>query len=298
MTPDLAGLTLAGCRWLLYAAVLAVVGAAGARFVTDRIGSEMFANSRRPVDRLALIASVVWLLALAVTFAAQVISWFGPRALGDYTLMHGMLVRTRWGEAWMIAFGSAVAAVGTAGVMSWRGSRPVVALLAPAGAILTTPLLGHAAGRGSVVWILHGTHLLGTGMWLGTLLMLALATWAHWRDDSPSPALLRRMLESFTPVALCGAALTVATGMLIAAEHVWPVGRFLQSAYGLTLMVKIAMVAVIGVLGWINWRRLRPAADLPRERRQLRSAVIAELATGFGLVLAVTAWLSGLEMPM
>jgi hypothetical protein len=63
-------------------------------------------------------------------------------------------------------------------------------------------------------------------------------------------------------------------------------------------MVKIAMVAVIGVLGWINWRRLRPAADLPRERRQLRSAVIAELATGFGLVLAVTAWLSGLEMPM
>ena len=298
MTPEQTGALLAGCRWLLYAAVLGVVGAAGARFVAARLGLDPFrATLQRRLDRLAMFASLAWLLALASTFAAQVVSWFGPRAFADYSLMHDILSRTRWGEAWIISFASAIGALAATGVTAWRGYRPV-GLLAPVGAILTTPMLGHAAGGGKLLWFLHTTHLLGTGLWLGTLLMLALSTWAFWRDDSRSPTLLRTMLESFTPVALSGAALAIATGLFISAEHVWPVGRFVRSGYGVTLMVKVAIVAIIGILGWINWRRLRPAADLPHKRRQLRRAVIAELAIGFGLVLAATAWLTGLEMPM
>jgi putative copper export protein len=147
------------------------------------------------------------------------------------------------------------------------------------------------------MWFLHATHLLGTGMWLGTLLMLALSTWALWRDDSRSPTHLRTMLQSFTPVALTGAALTIATGVFMSAEYVWPIEK-LKTEYGQTLMVKIGIVAVVGILGWINWRRLRPAAEIMRKRRQLRGVVVAELAIGFFVVLAVTAWLSGLPMPM
>jgi copper resistance protein D len=303
MSPELASVLLAGCRWLTYAAVLAMVGSAGARHVTARVSSEQFVAIRpalhRQIDRLAAIASIAWVLALALTFAAQVTSWFGARALLERELMQGMLFRTKWGEAWLISGTSAVGAViAHAVAVVWRPGRPAVVFLAPVAAILTTPLLGHAAGRGSLSWSLHATHLLGTGIWLGTLLMLALPTRALWRDGSRSAALVRNMLQAFTPVALTGAALTIATGVFIAAEHIWPLATILKSSYGLTLTVKIVFVALIAVLGWINWRRLRPAADLDDRRRQLRRAVVAELAIAFVIVLAVAAWLSGLPMPM
>jgi putative copper export protein len=301
MTPELVGL-LAGCRWLLYVTVLAVIGTEGAWFVTTRVRSDpfraIFLTIQPRLDRLAVVASIVWVLALASTFVAQFAAWFGLQSFGDSGLVHAMLFRTRWGRAWIIAFTSAAVAAAAAGTSWWWASRRALRFLALAAAILTTPLIGHAAGHGLLMWFLHATHLLGTGMWLGTLLMLALTTWAFWRDESRSPTHLRTMLQSFTPVALTGAALTIATGVFMSAEYVLPVEKLLKTDYGRTLMVKIGIVAVVAILGWINWRHLRPAAEITRKRRQLRRVVVAELAIGLFVVLAVTAWLSGLPMPM
>ena len=46
-----ASVLLAACRWLTYAAVLAMVGSAGARFVTARVRFEQFRAVRRSEER-------------------------------------------------------------------------------------------------------------------------------------------------------------------------------------------------------------------------------------------------------
>jgi putative copper export protein len=304
MTPETAAVLLAGCRWALYVAVLALVGVAGARHVLRRAGSGALAPIA-PMLEQRLVASLTpltafWMAALLGTLAINVIAWFGPGGLTDPERYQVMLSQTSWGRSWARTFIAAAAALALA--IAARFARPVApaaVTAAAAAAVLPTPLIGHAAGHGTLIWALHATHLAGAGLWLGTVMLVAWQTWPLWRDVASVPGALSGLLRAITPVALTGAGIAVGSGVWLAIYHVWPPQTTFDTAYGTTLAVKTVVVALIGVLGWLNWRRFGPrSAVQSADRRRLRQSLIAEMMLAFVVVLALTAWLSGLPMPM
>jgi copper transport protein len=230
--------------------------------------------------------------------AAQLYAWFGVGAFEYIDPVRIILTQSVWGRAWSAESGAAALSVGAAGLaMRWPRVRVVLSLAITLGIVLTVPATGHAASHGALVAWLHVIHLLGGGLWLGTLAALTIVTWPLWRRESAEAGALRAVLTSFTPVALFGAALVVVSGTLLTLEHVDSLTTLLNSDYGRTLAAKVAVVSVIAVVGWRNWRRLRPQADDARSRDRLRRSALLELGLAFLVVLILTAWLSGLPMP-
>ncbi len=128
-----------------------------------------------------------------------------------------------------------------------------VALIGLAGA-------GHAAAvRPAFVGVLvDALHLFAAGIWAGGILALAgLRPPGGWLGVEG-----RRLLDRFSSPALTAFAITVATGLLQAAEEVGDVGRLLSTSYGIVLMAKSLGVAAMVALSLRAWRRLRVSLRL------------------------------------
>lgn len=303
MTAETAAVLLAACRWVTYIAVLCLVGVTGARWVLRHPRSSALSAVHATFDdrvfRSAVWIALLWIPALLATLAVNVVIWFGPAGLTDRDKLAAMLFQTNWGQAWTYTFAAAIAAwlMVSAG-RRWPDARGLAAPLAGAAAVLPTPLIGHAAGYGPLVWALHAAHLAGAGLWLGTLFLVARHTWPLWHHGSIAPGALPDLLRAITPLALTGAAMAVGSGIGLAGIHVWPPQSIFDTPYGTTLAMKVAVIGAIVGFGWLNWRRFGPAAsDEAVPRRRLRRSVAAELTLSFGLVLVLTAWLSGLPTP-
>jgi putative copper export protein len=299
MDPDVA---LALARWAAQTSAVLFIGSAGGHLTVVRAPGQALDPLRsllgRRLARLAILSGLSFALACVLMLAAQVFSWYGLHGLTDAEQIFIIVDGTRWGRNWTrtawIA-GGLLAAGGVSAV--WPRTRRGVVLPAALAMAFAVPLLGHGVTHGAAIWVLHALHVLGAGLWIGTLTMLALVSWALWQDDSPSPAALAAVLRAFSPIALVGGALLASTGAWIAVEHIRPFEALWEAAYGLTLLFKLAAVAVVASLGFLNWRRHRPAAGSPAGRRALRRAVRVELVVALAIVLGITAWLSGLPIP-
>jgi copper transport protein len=98
------------------------------------------------------------------------------------------------------------------------------------------------------------------------------------------------LVGAFSPWALACAAVAAATGGVSAWLHLGAPAAFWSTAYGRTLLVKLALVAPVAATGAYNWRRLRPALAAGREdvTRLLARTATVELVVA-ALVLAATA---------
>jgi putative copper export protein len=95
-------------------------------------------------------------------------------------------------------------------------------------------------------------------------------------------------VNAYSPWALAFAATVVVTGAASAWLHLDAPAALWSTAYGRTLLVKLALLAPVLALGAYNWRRVRPALHDAAGVARLRRSAAAELAIG-ALVLAVTA---------
>jgi copper transport protein len=150
----------------------------------------------------------------------------------------------------------------------------------------TVPLLGlslavvdgeaaHATGVRPEWWGLavNTVHLGAMGLWTGTTAFVLLSpdSWAARRPR------LRRLA---VPAAL----IAVATGIVMAAQHLTGLSDLAASGYGRTLAVKVGTVVLAGALGWLGVR----GAGAPRARRWTvgeAAAMAAVLALAGLLVL-------------
>ena len=95
-------------------------------------------------------------------------------------------------------------------------------------------------------------------------------------------------MNAFSPTALAFAGVTATTGVFAAWLHLERVSALWETAYGRTLLIKLAVLSIVAATGAYNWLRVRPAlGDLEGATRVRRSAMV-ELGVGL-LVLAVTA---------
>ncbi len=289
-------------RWLLYVAATLLVGIAGATWILrplEPVGTPDLAARdawNRRLRGLLILTGVLLAIASLLMIVAQVRSWFGPEATFDYAQYRLIADRTQWGHGWRVTAVLALVALALTCVpASGRGALWLSALTGLV-AGLAVPQTGHGGSQGPLLRCVHSAHVIGGGLWIGTLAALMWATHGQWVVVRPETR--RRWLARLSVVALTGAATMGLSGLVLTSEHAGLSFAMTRTSYGLTLLTKVAVTAVIAALGWRNWRRLGPRVEDATARRALLRAAVAEIGLGVIVVLALASWLSGLPMPL
>lgn len=317
-------------RWAGFMALLGMIGAATFHLVVlrraRRMGAmphgaegEAVAASPPQVPGMATVAERAslgaWHLALAgaalsaLTLLArlwlQSVALNGPADAFDGVALNTLITETVWGAGWALQAMATVAFV--IGLMvsraphgrstGWMGAGLVALLLAAVPA-----LSGHAAavegGWTAMAIASDWLHVLGAAAWLGTLAALLLCGLpaATLAPEGERAAAFAAIVGAFSPVALSGAGLAGATGVINSLFHLTAVPQLWQTGYGCALLVKLALLAVVAALGFYNWRYILPNLHADRGPARLRRNAAMELAAGAAVVLA-TAVLVALPPP-
>lgn len=298
-------------RWGGFLALLGMIGAAAFHlFVLRRAvrrTPSLAPVAARAVDgawHVALAAAALSALTLLARLWLQSAALYGPEYAFEGASLDTLVTETVWGLGWglqalaTVAFvvGLMVARAKHGHGVGWMGAGLAALLLSAVPA-----LSGHAAaveGWTAAAILSDWFHVLGAGAWLGTLGVLFLAGLpaAAGAPEGERTVAFAGLVGAFSPVALAGAGLAGATGVISSLFHFSAVSQLWGTGYGRALLIKLALLAVVAALGFWNWRYITPnlhAADGPR---RLRRNVALELATGAAVLLA-TAVLVALPPP-
>ncbi|HEX9108349.1 MAG TPA: copper resistance protein CopC, partial [Longimicrobiales bacterium] len=292
-------------RWLLFAALVAMVGAATFRLlVLGAIrrrpragGGEIEPRVARRTASVGLVAAVIVVATALARLVAESYAMHGAAHAFDTDRIGMLIGSTVWGWGWLLQLGAGVLGV-VAFALARRGAAGwALAALAALLAAASPALSGHAAAapRLAALAIAADTaHVLGAAGWLGSLLALVVAGIPAVRGKSGAAA---ELVNAFSPTALSFAGLTVASGVFSAWLHVGSIAALGSSSYGRMLLVKLAVVALTAATGAYNWLRVRPALGSDQATQRLRRSASLELVVGLGILL-VTAILVGLPTPV
>ncbi len=292
-------------RGLLFFALLLLVGTQTASWMVQRrVGGAPGELGRRIQRAIAAFATPLALLLLVLSMARAALQLWSLKDPADSLtseFARAVLLEGTWGTSWLLQTIAAALLLGLSFVANKPpGRRATVAPLLILLALWAQTGMGHAAssfwggplGRG-----LELSHLIGGGVWLGTLGILGVAVFPALRQAAAQP-LLTGVLADFSVAARAGAAITVLAGSLLTVKYAGSLQALLAAPWGRLLMLKIVGLGGVTSLGWYNWRHTTPAVargDADGAGR-LRRAVRIELALGL-LILAITAFLVATQLP-
>jgi putative copper resistance protein D len=135
--------------------------------------------------------------------------------------------------------------------------------LCTAFAVICASLVSHAAAvpiSRAPALISQVMHITAGAAWLGVLFHIFLARAAILNHGAPSTtALVAELIRRFSPIALGAGGLLGLSGLYSVYRFVGSGSSIATSAYGLTLIVKLLLVAVVTYAGFVNYKRIRPA---------------------------------------
>ena len=282
---------------VLYGALLLAIGACAARWLLQAHTPDSSAGRGRDFEwrlfRLLVASAAFVLVALALRAWTHSMAVFGlPDGL-EWNRIQLVAFQSRWGSGWRL---QAIAALSLAVSTSWikvdRRIGWLAASLAVVVCCVTLPLLGHAAGS---PWrlALHAAHVLGAGVWLGTVAAVLIAHLLHPSDVRE--LLLRRL----SPIAFSGAATLVAAGLVASWTYVGSVANLWTTPYGRLLTVKGTLFCGVIACGFLNWRRFSAGAGIgsvTARRAEPVGAATLEVLLAAAVVI-VTAMFTELEHP-
>lgn len=289
-------------RALSFAGALVVIGAVPARALLRHAWRDpAHAPAREAalprLARAAFGASLLLPLAAAFALHAQAGALLDEgETLG--WVHYQLVLASGWAWVWKAQVAAALLAV-----VAWvpRRGRPFfgpgLAPIAALGLAATIPLMGHprVLPMGVVPGVLLGAfHLLGAGIWLGTLAHLAVVAWVGPAEGRV--ARLSSLVSAFSPLALAGAACVGLTGLGTAWQTVGSFGALASSTYGRTLLLKLGTMAAILGLGAYHWRVAQPRLARGEGGEIFRRSAYIELALG-AVLLLVTSFLVALPAP-
>jgi copper transport protein len=298
-------------RWLHLLATVLLLGVVALRFGALRAlpDSELGGGIRGRALKGAAGISWIAVVLLVVTLVTRLHHQLGRLGGGGgpaWEFAPYLIFRTAWGAGW--GFHLAAIVLGLTGLLLIRrpgaevrgwGILTGAAILLP----LIPALQGHAMGselRQVSVPVLY-LHVAAVGMWLGGLVTLVLVGLPSVRkqkgEESGVPA-LARMVNGFSRIALVSVIVLVVSGSATSfiLQGGGSLGEMLQSAWGRTLLLKLALVAGALLLGFYNWRRVRPSLTHRPDPSQLRIPATVEAFLGI-VILLVTAALVALPLP-
>lgn len=217
-------------------------------------------------------------------------------AAADVSFLASAVSDTQFGRVWIVRILLAIALLGL--IVRPRPARDQSLLVLSGSLLASVALTGHSALPGGAPGILHqladAVHLLAAGWWIGGLLALVLTARTLGTEAS-------RLLERFSGVGYGAVAAIVLTGLFKSAILVATLGGASSTAYGWTLLLKVALAALMGLLAlsnnlWIT-RRLKGGQDQGLWLGRLQCSVSVEFALGLG-VLAVVGALGAMSPPI
>jgi putative copper export protein len=291
-------------RGLGYVAGFALIGACVFAALIPRWRSpadddqSLAARALATAWQIATVAPLLLLVAHLLRAYGQARSFLDPAESLTWDVVRPVLFSSTWGRGWMTQVAAALIALPLARLAPRRPAAGLALLCTGALAVAAAaPLTGHAVEHpwGAATGVgLHTLHLLGGGVWIGTLFTMVWGGLRSARDRDA--AAVARMVAAFSPVALAGAALAVGAGTLLGVAYVGNLAALWGTRYGVTLLVKVGLLGVTMALGAWNWRRVRPELGAPSATTRLRRSATIELGIAVCL-LAVTAVLVALPAP-
>jgi putative copper export protein/mono/diheme cytochrome c family protein/peroxiredoxin len=292
-------LFLLAALWLHLASSVLLVGAffmlllAGAPDAsTARRWDERIVAWSRLLVPVAIGAGIVWLLLRTAVFENRL-----PAALEPRAVYHAVL-ETRAGLVWLARHGLLVVLAAflamrtdvaeTRNRIAARGEAFVLAALA----LVLMSGSSHAAAitPGTALAVaLDATHLLGTGVWVGALVPLALLLRAASADaGADARPYAVRAARRFSRAALIAVVLLMASGVMNALVQIESIAALVGTPHGRLLLAKLAILVPILGLALVNRTRVLPALSASPGRPTMRrlAAFVGAEAT---LALAVLA---------
>lgn len=278
-------------RWIQFVATTLVIGAVAFDWCVRVAPS---GRRHAGVLRLLRLAAFASLLAAAGRLAQQALA-LAPEP-GEAASMVPILLGLPWGAAWVVqAFACLMVAVRPSVLFGSRdGSGSAIGGVVALALAGVPAMQGHAFGAPEHVAIAVAAdilHVLAAGVWIGTLAIVMVGVLP---DAEPGRA--RAAIQAFSPWALAGATILAATGIFASWLHVREPRLLGTTTYGVTLLLKVALVAGVLGLGALNWKRLSPGLGDRAGVARLAAAARVELLLAV-LVLAVTAALVATPLP-
>jgi copper transport protein len=293
-------------RGLILVALLMLTGTVVVSFLVDRASIDGRTTAAAVIDgwlgRLPGLLAWFLLTLSLLRGALQVLAFTDPGAPIDPELARVVLTTGSWGNGWLSQ--TLVAFMVLA--LSWlfRSSRMRLRWTVLLGCVA---LLASEAGMGhgaDPFWVpdylgraVHFGHLLGAGLWVGTLSILAMAVFPSLIEGAQYRS-MTTLLNDFSRLARTGVLLLLVSGVVATWTYISTLSDLWSSDWGRLLLVKLALLVGVAAIGFWNWRVITPRlnADEPAAPQQLRRAIAAELSLAL-LLVAVTAVLIGLGTP-
>ncbi|MEP6779767.1 MAG: CopD family protein [Gemmatimonadaceae bacterium] len=298
---DFVGLVV---RFTSFIALLGIIGAVAFRLlVLPRADvttvTRPFANAR--AANIGIIGAAVL---LPVAFVKLLLQTAAMRFADDSWIEVGkrMALETDWGHMWVLQCVTSVLLIGAfAFARRNSASRWVVTTLLVFVLIASQSLSGHAMSphrwAGITVFV-DAAHLLGAGLWLGTLgVMYSTVSKPASQFTQGFAEHIMALLSAFSPLALFASALVALSGLVSSFAHLEHLNEFVTTQYGITILAKVASVGVVALFGFRNWKIMTPLVlqenGAVRMTRAMRTELLCTL-----LVLLVTAVLVVTGPPM
>lgn len=311
-------------RWLVLVSVLAMVGGLTFDLLVSRpvlLASRAEPAARRVGASLASLSLRLMILAAGLFIASSVLQLILNAAAAHEVSLLGalgsplwsILGDTEWGRLWLWRAGLSLAFLAALAALLFESRRAhsedetgrwavvgrLMALGLGAGVLFTLSLTSHGAataGIRSAALFSDYLHLAASAFWVGALFHFAPGIPLVIRELPPGQrrAYLAGLVPRLSTVAALSVAVLVVTGIFGAWAQV-TVAEALATPYGLTLVVKVVLVALLLALGALNLFWVRPGLARSVDRgRWLRRIVAAEAALAI-VVLAAVGVLTSLE---
>jgi putative copper export protein len=265
---------------LTSAGVLLVVGASATFwFVLER---ETASHGQTPAHvytslrRIGVVASLLTVVGVIVRAWAHTAAVVGVAESWTPNALSMVVVESRWGHGWRWQLMASVACLVLFALATGTRRRLwAAAALAAVALVWSLTTTGHAAGVPARI-VLHASHILGGGVWLGSLAALMLL------KHGVEPQRRHRLFTLFSAVALTGAAAVAVTGAIASYLYIGSLSNLIATAYGRLLMVKLALVAAVTICGYLNWRSINGGFPEPGRLGivELMAALAVVVATG------------------
>jgi putative copper export protein len=273
---------------LLYAALLPALGACVARWrllprLRGALAPSACAAVERSLGRVGLVAAFVVLAATLLRAWTHTVAAFGLADAQSWESIKVIAFESRWGSNWIVQVAAATALAASYVLVQTRPRIGwALAAVSGAGLCVALPLLGHAAGSAGRMAV-HIAHLIGAGLWVGTLTAVWAVGWIASGEPERGGAHAVALFRQFSTTALSGFAVLLLAGLVASALYVEAPASLWTTPYGRVLMTKALLAAGIAGCGFVNWRRF---SEPDGEPATLPSTVSLEVALACAVVLA------------
>jgi copper resistance protein D len=278
-------------EWPLLAALVGLFGTAALVLLASEDGFYDLEQSSPPLLPWWRIAALIILVTapcmmLDVTAKMAGVSW--NEAL---PLFGEVLTETHAGHVWQWYLPATLAIV----VFAFAPMRQMVraaALLGLSALILVLQAeLSHATDKGLFAVLIYFIHAAAAGLWFGALL----AFWILVRHGAPPSEWIGRAALKVSRLAGWAVATLILSGIYTAYHGLgFDLYRLLYSAYGRTLLAKVAVFSLVLPIGAYNRYRLIPEISATKTQQSLvrnvgiESLILAAGVIGLAAVLANT----------